>query len=211
MTEENKPALRSGGITRKDFLNGMLWTAAAAALPDAIAHALDRGPDGSAEEYFLSKGITPQDSRYYPPALTGMRGSHPGSFQAGHALRDGAHWDKPESATDTNEHYDLIIVGGGISGLSAAYFYRKQHGPQSKILILDNHDDFGGHAKRNEFQSGGKTLIGYGGTQSIEVLPLYSKEAMGLLKELGIEIQRFEKYFDRNFRKSHGMSDACFF
>ena len=49
-----------------------------------------------------------------------------------------------------HEAYDLIVVGGGISGLAAAYFFRKQ-AAKSRILILDNHDDFGGHARRNEF------------------------------------------------------------
>ncbi|MBS0419843.1 MAG: FAD-dependent oxidoreductase [Proteobacteria bacterium] len=198
-------------ITRKDFLNGIAWTAGAAMLPAAVTRALESGPDASAEEYFLSQGIGPSDPRYYPPALTGMRGSHPGSFETGHALRDGTHWDEVGAASETGEHYDLIVVGGGISGLSTAYFFRKLRGPKSKILILDNHDDFGGHAKRNEFTVGGKTLIGYGGTQSIEALSLYTPEAMGLLRELGIDIQRFEKYYDQNFRRSHGLRASCFF
>ena len=69
---------------------------------------------------------------------------------------------------------------------------------RSRILILENHDDFGGHAKRNEFH-GGRLLIGYGGTQSIAGPKLYSAEAKGLFKDLGIEVERFEKYFDQNF------------
>jgi spermidine dehydrogenase len=197
-------------ISRKDFLNGLAWTAGAAMLPSALTRAATAGPDPSAEEFFLAHGITPQDPRYYPPMLTGMRGSHPGSFEAGHAVRDGEHPDRGP-VVDTREHYDLIVVGAGISGLSAAYFFRKLAGPQAKILLLDNHDDFGGHAKRNEFTAGGRTLIGYGGTQNIEVLSLYTADSMGLLKELGIDIKRFEKYYDRDFRKSHGMADACFF
>src|SRR5579872_6420801 len=156
-------------ITRRDFLNGMAITVGASLLPaGALAQAAGSGADGSAQDPLLAAGITQSDSRYYPPALTGMRGSHPGSFEAGHSLRDGARWDDAGAAADTGEHYDLIVVGGGISGLSTAYFFRRLHGPESRILILDNHDDFGGHAKRNEFTAGGKTLIGYGGTQSIE-------------------------------------------
>ena len=89
---------------------------------------------------------------YYPPALTGMRGSHPGSFDAAHSLRDGTFWDSAGKPQDTGETYDLIVVGGGISGLAAAHFYRKAAGDSARILILDNHDDFGGHAKRNEFR-----------------------------------------------------------
>jgi spermidine dehydrogenase len=60
------------------------------------------------------------------------------------------------------------MVGGGISGLAAAWFLRKQAGPDARILILENHADFGGHAKRNEFRTGGRLLVSYGGAQSIE-------------------------------------------
>ena len=109
------------------------------------------------------------------------------------------------------ESYDLIVVGGGISGLAAAYFYRQQAGPKSRVLILENHDDFGGHAKRNEFHSGNRLLIGYGGTQSIAGPRLYSAEAKGLFKDLGIEVQRFEKYFDQLFFSSRGLRHGyCF-
>src|SRR5215469_981172 len=198
-------------IARRDFLNGMAWVAGAAMIPKAVGISLDPGPDLSAEEYFLAQGITPSDPRYYPPALTGMRGSHPGSFEIGHALRDGRRWDNAEAVIDTGEHYDLVVAGAGISGLSAAYFFRKLHGPQSKVLVLDNHDDFGGHAKRNEFSAGGRTVIGCGGTLAIEELQLYTPEVMGLLRELGIEIRRFEKYYDQDFRRAHGLKIGCFF
>ena len=112
-------------ISRKDFLNGMAMTIGvlAAGCPMA-ARAQDKGPDKSAREDFLEKGITEKDPRYYPPGLGGMRGSHPGSFEAGHMLRDGERWDNPTSAKETGENYDLIIVGAGISGLAAAHFYR---------------------------------------------------------------------------------------
>jgi spermidine dehydrogenase len=199
-------------IARRDFLNAMAWVAGTAMIPKALGALINPGPDASAEEYFLSQGITPGDPRYYPPALTGMRGSHSGSFEIGHALRDGTRWDTADTAMlDTGEHYDLVIVGGGISGLAAAYFFRQLHGPQSKILVLDNHDDFGGHAKRNEFSAAGRTMIACGGTLAIEELQLYTSEAMQLLRELGVDIQRFEKYYDRDFRRAHGLKIACFF
>ena len=169
-------------ITRRDFLNGVAVTVGASLLPLG-GLAQESGPDSSAQEALLAAGITPQDPRYYPPALTGMRGSHPGSFEAAHLVRDGG-WKA--TAASTGENYDLVIVGGGISGLAAAYFYRQAAGRKARILILDNHDDFGGHAKRNEFRPGGHLLLGNGGTFAIESPFPYSAVARGLMDELGI-------------------------
>ncbi len=132
--------------------------------------------------------VFPQDRPGYdPPKLTGMRGSHEGSYDYAHALRDGHVFQNAGTPEDTRETYDLVIVGGGISGLAAAYFYRAHGKPGAKILILDNHDDFGGHAKRNEFRPGGRLFIANGGTAGIESPFDYSKEARGLLTELGID------------------------
>lgn len=173
-------------------------------------HAGPAGPDGSAREYFLERGITEADPRYYPPALTGMRGSHPGVFEVPHALRDEQGYHARSPVTETGERYDLVIVGGGISGLAAAFYARKAK-PNAKILIIENHDDFGGHAKRNEFTSGGKTLIGYGGTQAIEEPSAYSEVAKELLKDIGIDLKQFEKYFDQGFKQRHGLKYNVFF
>ncbi len=103
---------------------------------------------------------------YYPPARTGLRGSHPGSNDHAHsrAWAGRSNWGP---TTKLSETYDLVIVGSGLSGLAAAYFYQQQHGTDKKILILDNHDDFGGHAKRNEHTIGDNTRISYGGSQTI--------------------------------------------
>src|SRR5262249_14158365 len=105
--------------------------------------------------------------------------------------------------------FDVVIVGAGISGLAAAYFYRKSN-PSGTVLILDNHDDFGGHAKRNELQVGGRTLLANGGTVAIESPFPYSKEARGLLSELGIDPAALEaKCLDRNVYKR--LKTAFFF
>jgi spermidine dehydrogenase len=184
-------------ITRRDFLNGVAVTAGAAMMPWHLFAAGDLDPEKSPD--------------YYPPARTGLRGSHAGSFDAAHSLRDGTFWDAAGAPQDTGETYDLVIVGGGISGLSAAHFYRKTAGASARILILDNHDDFGGHAKRNEFQVGNRTLLGYGGTYSIESPEPYSAVARGVIEELGIEVSSFPKYLDRDLYGSMGRVPKIFF
>jgi spermidine dehydrogenase len=139
----------------------------------------------------------------------GMRGNHDGTFSFAHRLRDGESADSFGAAEDTGEHYDLVVVGGGISGLAAAYFFRKNAGKDARILVLDNHDDFGGHAKRNEFRVGGRTLLSYGGTQSIESPGEYSPIAKGLLLELGLRTEKFYKAYNRNLYSK--MGTAAFF
>src|ERR1700693_5197538 len=141
-------------ITRRDFLNGVAMTAGAAMIPWELFSGQSSSPEKSAP--------------YYPPALTGMRGSHAGSFETAHSLRDRTFWDSAGGTQNAGETYDLIVVGGGISGLSAAHFYRKATSGKARILILDNHDDFGGHAKRNEFRVNNAFRLGFGGTFSIE-------------------------------------------
>ena len=114
-----------------------------------------------------------------------MRGSHPGSFENAHALRDGDFWTAATRRSRTPaRRYDLVVVGGGISGLSAAHFYRAAR-PDARILILDNHDDFGGHAKRNEFHLDGKLHLMNGGTLEIDSPRPYSAVADGLLNDAG--------------------------
>src|SRR4029079_885182 len=105
-------------ITRRDFLNGVALTIASGLTPAAQ--------------------IAAQPGRY-PPALTGLRGHNEDSFRVAHALRDGARFDIGRMPVE--ENYDLVVIGGGISGLAAAWFYRRAR-PNARILILDAHDDF---------------------------------------------------------------------
>ena len=185
-------------ITRRDFLNGVAVTAGAAIMPWDL--------------FAATEGSERQNSAgYYPPASTGMRGSHPGAFEVAHSLRDGTFWDSSVKPEDSGESYDLIIVGGGISGLTAAHFYRKAAGEKARILILDNHDDFGGHAKRNEFRVGNAFRLGFGGTFSIESPAPYSAVAKGVIEELGIDVSSYPKYADRKLYSSLGLRPKIFF
>lgn len=165
-------------IARRDLLQGMAIGVALGGLAPELAEAAEAEAQNS--------------PGYYPPARLGLRGSHPGSFEAAHELRDGDFWNRASALIDTGENYDLIVVGGGISGLSAAWFYRAAR-PRAKILIIENHDDFGGHAKRNEFHVNGRMELINGGTLEISSPYPYSAVAGGLLKSLGIEPDRLRR------------------
>jgi spermidine dehydrogenase len=159
----------------------------------------------------VAEGQAPQDAVGYPPAATGLRGDHPGSFETAHALRDPGFWPQAGPLTPTGEDYDLVVVGGGISGLAAAHFYRARH-ESARILVLDNHDDFGGHAKRNEFSLGGRLALMNGGTFSIDSPRPYSNVADGLLRTLGIDpVALTKKCADEKFYASLGLSRSIFF
>jgi len=201
--DHNSPRDRELGmdrpITRRDFIDGVAVAIGAAGL-------LAQNADAAT--------IFPQDRPGYdPPTMTGMRGSHDGSYDYAHALRDGNVFKNAGTPTDTRETYDLVVVGGGISGLAAAYFYRARTNPAARILILDNHDDFGGHAKRNEFRPDGRLFITNGGTLSIESPFDYSKEARGLLTELGIDPVALEAKSEKITDRSAlgGLQNAAFF
>src|SRR6516225_2181613 len=178
-------------ITRRDFLDGVAVSAVLAASSRALA-AVDREGVGTA----------PQDRPdYYPPSLTGMRGSHPGSFEAAHALRDGTYPKSGAKPIETGQDYDLIVVGAGVSGLAAAYFYRAKAGAGARVLILDNHVEFGG-----------KIQLINGGTLGIDSPRPYSTVAAGLLAALGIDPAALAAHYaDRGFYPSLGLGSGVFF
>src|SRR5258708_15917826 len=116
-------------MSRRDFLNGVALRVAA-----GVRRA----------------GQIAAEPARYPPALTGLGGQHPGSYEVAHAQA----WQGKLFALEglpVEERYDLIVVGGGISGLAAAFFYRRAAGPSARVLVLDKHDAFRDHAKHNAF------------------------------------------------------------
>ena len=178
-------------ISRRDFINGVALSVAAGSYLSPLE--------------LLGKTIAP-----YPPALTGLRGNHAGSFEIAHAVSMGeTRFAIPQELTD--DEYDLVIAGGGISGLSAALLYQQRAGRDRKILILDNHDDFGGHAKRNEFTVDGQLLLCHGGSQTISSPASYSPVSAKVLKDIGIDTDPFYEYFDQDYFSSRNLGTDLYF
>lgn len=195
MSDREPIAGATGGVTRRDILHGIGLASAASLLPGkALADAVAA----------MEAGAT------YPPSMTGMRGNHSGSWETAHQLARQGLRSWGEAAPINDDLYDLVVVGAGISGLSAAYFYQAKN-PGARILILDNHDDFGGHAKRNEFSSGGHRLLGYGGSQTMESPSSYSPIVSALLAELRVDLGAFDAAFDDQFYKRNGLEAGVFF
>jgi spermidine dehydrogenase len=198
MTKDDRLLGMNQEISRRDFINGFAVAASSLALP--MSSLVEASVASNA-------ALNP-----YPPARMGMRGSHPGSFESAHALRDErqVNWS---SARQTDETYDLVIVGGGLSGLSAAHYFLKGVGDGAKVLVLDNHDDFGGHAKRNELSYNGRLLAINGGTLEIESPSRYNKWAAELLTDIGVDLARYKaaNVSNQQLYESLGLRSSHFF
>ena len=193
-------------IPRRDFLNGV-----AIGISGAYAAATMRSLDAMSMPASITRDVQGPAGAVYPPARTGLRGNHPSSVAAFAPMESGAYRQFPSLDTDTREEYDLVIVGGGISGLAAAHFWRRALGDRQKILVLDNHDDFGGHAKRNEFEYHGRTFLSYGGTMSIATPYPYSYASKRLIEELGIEVERNAEFQKRDAFQKLNLGPSMFF
>ncbi|MGB1342064.1 MAG: FAD-dependent oxidoreductase [Pseudomonadales bacterium] len=193
MSELDKTLGLDANITRRDLLHdaGLMSLALGLASPSSASYS--NNPVSTAD---------------YPPTRTGLRGSHPGSYEAAHAYaRDGVPQKKPDA---TKESFDLVVVGGGISGLAAAYYYQHQFGQHQKILILDNHDDFGGHAKRNEFHQGGRMQLAIGGTHNLEYWQ-FNDTVNALIQDLGIDIDKLRRQTEFNYGRTGVNGRAIWF
>ncbi len=187
-------------ISRRDFVSGIgVALSGSLTLPWAQTDAL-ASPEAPG-------GVSQALADTYPPIRTGLRGSHAGSYEVAHQLVQGMRWDNAE---DTGELYDLVVVGGGLSGLAAAWFYQEAV-PGARILILDNHDDFGGHAKRNEFRLDGRMFLSNGGTVFVQDLNEYGEGAQRLIRGIGIDVGRYSEFLDRDLYSSHGLRRSVFF
>jgi spermidine dehydrogenase len=189
-------------IPRRDFLNGI-----ALGITGAYAAASGARVSASAQPPASAPDL---DASTYPPLRSGLRGNYPSSIEDFDGIRTGTFANTAAADSDGSEDYDLVIVGGGISGLAAAYFWRRAL-PDQRVLVLDNHDDFGGHAKRNEFRHEGRTFIGYGGTMGIATPYPYSYTAKSLIADLGVQVEKNSEFFDRQLFDTYHLGPATFF
>jgi len=172
-------------ISRRDFLNGVALTIGAGFGPACR-------PRGDA-------------ATKHPETL---QGSTDAAIACAHALRDGQRYAYERLPVEAE--VDLLVVGAGISGLAAAYYHRRRD-PAARILILDNQDDFGGHARRCEMHVDGRLILGYGGSESLHSPGSWSPGARGLVQELGVDLERFETLFDRDLYPGLGLSRGVLF
>lgn len=193
-------------ISRRDFFDGVIAAtgiAAACSLPGVGEWG--GSPPAPPENLELSPDTS------YPPSLTGLRGDTAEALSVPHALRDRRFWPYAGTPEPTGEHYDLVVVGAGISGLSAAHRWLERD-PAARILILDNHDDIGGHALRNEFRPTARKgpLVAYGGSRSLERPSAWTPEGKDLLAKLGIRPESLGEPAGQGLYASLGMHDSVF-
>jgi spermidine dehydrogenase len=178
------------GVTRREFLDGFACTVVAGAAGAGVVRA-----QGSPVPY--------------PPGRTGYVGSRPADFAVAHGVRDGRRY--PLEAQPIAEHYDVVIIGAGIGGLASAHYLHRLR-PKTRILILDNHDDFGGHARRNEFNVDGRFLLGYGGSESLDSPRLrWTSVARDCIASLGVSLDRLQQAFHVDLYPGMGLSSGLFF
>ena len=181
-------------ITRKDFLNSTLLGIGGALLgarsPAAVFRALERAAGdpwtgyGGTGDYAAANGNT-------RPVM-----------EAAHRLRDGAYGTLPATAVDTGELYDVIIVGGGISGLTAAYAIAKASNAAKRCLVLENHPIFGGEARQNEFVIDGVRLVAPQGSNQFAVPREESSSvAAEVWKDLGLPREFEYEELDPSLRR----------
>lgn len=200
MTDEDRELGMDRFISRRNFMHG----ASAAA---GLAAMMGGAPLSAAAA--AQAPYAPAQAGAYPPLRTGLRGFHPGAYEPVHDLVWGGR--TPPDAESTGEIYDLVVVGGGLSGLASAYYYRKLAGPGARILILDNLEGVGGHAQRNEFEYEGRVLYANAGSAYLVTPSQWSREARSILDDLGVAKGDPRDSTDQNVYASRDMGGAVLF
>ena len=210
MAKSDDVSPEKNGSTRREFIQGAAAALAGATLTPAIGVLASDAATPRAISPTAAVVPAAEDATvYYPPIWQGVRGQNDLAKDVVHALRDG---EPMPAASDTGEDYDLVVVGSGMSGLSAAYFFRKAL-PNAKVLVIEACDDFGGHARRNEFNVDGRQVVAAGGTYFIMLPQSYSPEGKSLLSDIGIDTEKYYQARDRSNKRlaDNSMTMGVFF
>ncbi|MEV7964880.1 FAD/NAD(P)-binding protein [Sphaerisporangium sp. NPDC088356] len=194
-------------ISRRDFFDGVAAVAACAAFGSRTRHTEAAVAGHAGGSLALRAHGRSRVTRRSP----GLQGDTPDSLGVAHALRDGRFWQRAGTPEPTGESYDLVVVGAGISGVTAAYTWTRRD-PRARVLILDNHDDVGGHARRNEFHPAGRVgpLIGHGGSRSLYAPSAWSPDGKDLLAGLGVQPRATRGHLDPDLYPGLLMHDGVF-
>jgi len=184
---------RSSSITRRDFVGGTLIGSGAALLAakaPGLANAQGSNIDAPHFPQTMAAPLNTLDETWTGPGGVGDYADANGNthqvVNAAHTFRNRDFDSRIGDASDTGEHYDLVIVGAGFAGVTAAYTYLKEK-PDARVLIFDNHPMFGGEARHNEFEVDGYKLWGPQGSTGA-VWPLEGAKKIGMYSHLWEEL-----------------------
>ena len=180
-------------ISRRDFVGGTL-IGSGVALLTALAPrwATAKGGANLPPEFpqSIAAPLNTLDASWTGPGGVGSYAKANGNthdvVNAAHTFRNRDFDTQLANAEATGEHFDLVIVGAGFAGISAAYTYLKSK-PEARILILENHAMFGGEARQNEFEVDGYRLWGPQGSNGA-VWPLDGAKKIGMYSDLWAEL-----------------------
>lgn len=186
MSSEEKKSHRStekaglhGTITRRDFVGSTLVGSGAALLSmqaPSLAHAASPKTADSPAGGLGANWTGPGGVGDYAAS----NGNTHHVVNAAHKIARGGDLGALENS---GEVYDLVIVGGGFSGLAAAFTFWEQTGGKGQCLILDNHPIFGGHAKANRLDVDGHQIYGQQASSAF-ALPTPIAREMGFVNPL---------------------------
>ena len=114
------------------------------------------------------------------------------------------------SAMDTNNDFDLIVVGAGLSGLAAAYYWCTRVDASAKILLIDASSRIGGSSVDHNFEVNGRAMSAPGGAQELVFPASFSSTVRSTLAAIGIDIDSLATKVDSSHYAHRGAKNHAF-